>query len=475
MKNRFNNLTSKEWLPFQKSWFRFDSDVQLYRENIRFFARSEDSDSVVLYDGPEPGIINDICIQNNFIAVDYENAKKQPVQFAMIDLRNRITPQTSQKVYEEVRKNTIEMVGSLSHILEHRKFLVVFARNVQIENTFYPYAWDLAKHISTILSIKDEKIACLPIREDSGDERFYAPDGEVFYCLYFRKDEISGGKYHEPSINLFQNNIQQKTGLSFKEDIPSWFILKPQPRKKDEILHPAKYPEDLVEMFIKIFSREKDNIFDPMSGTGSTQLGAIKLNRNGYGTELSEFFADIAGNRCKRFIADRESSLFDKHSDTTFSILQKDARLIGPDDFPPMDYVITSPPYWDMLNMKGAENQAKRIEKGLQTNYSNNREDLGNINDYQEFVDELKMIYFNIVELMNPGACMTIVVKNIKKKGRNYPFAWDLAHALQEKLILLPETFWCQDDIRIAPYGYGNTWVSNTFHQYCLSFQKPVF
>jgi hypothetical protein len=70
--------------------------------------------------------------------------------------------------------------------------------------------------------------------------------------------------------------------------------------------------------------------------------------------------------------------------------------------------------------------------------------------------------------------CMTIVVKNIKKKGRNYPFAWDLAHALQEKLILLPEAFWCQDDIRIAPYGYGNTWVSNTFHQYCLSFQKPV-
>ena len=63
--------------------------------------------------------------------------------------------------------------------------------------------------------------------------------------------------------------------------------------------------------------------------------------------------------------------------------------------------------------------------------------------------------------------------KNIKKKGSNYPFAWDLSLRLQEKLILVPETFWLQDDISIAPYGYGNTFVSNTFHQYCLSFQKP--
>ena len=30
-----------------------------------------------------------------------------------------------------------------------------------------------------------------------------------------------------------------------------------------------------------------------------------------------------------------------------------------------------------------------------------------------------------------------------------------------------------KDDISIAPYGYGNTFVSNTFHQYCLNFQVP--
>ena len=49
-----------------------------------------------------------------------------------------------------------------------------------------------------------------------------------------------------------------------------------------------------------------------------------------------------------------------------------------------------------------------------------------------------------------------------------------VSELLQEYLILSPEMFWFQDDLNIAPYGYGNTFVSNTFHHYCLNFQKPV-
>ena len=123
--------------------------------------------------------------------------------------------------------------------------------------------------------------------------------------------------------------------------------------------------------------------------------------------------------------------------------------------------------------MKGAENQAKRLEKGLLTNYSQSTDDLGNLADYLLFLDELADIYINIISLMKSGSYLTIVVKNIKKKGKNYPFAWDLSSRLTEKVILLPEVFWCQDDINLAPYGYGNTFVSNTFHQYCLNFMKP--
>jgi len=33
MKNRFNQLTSKEWLAFQKSWFKAESEEKFYRES----------------------------------------------------------------------------------------------------------------------------------------------------------------------------------------------------------------------------------------------------------------------------------------------------------------------------------------------------------------------------------------------------------------------------------------------------------
>ena len=123
--------------------------------------------------------------------------------------------------------------------------------------------------------------------------------------------------------------------------------------------------------------------------------------------------------------------------------------------------------------MKGAEGQAKRKAKGLQLNYSDDTNDLGNIEDYKEFVNELMSVYKPMLGMIKPGGYLTIVVKNIKKKGSNYPLAWDLSSALiKEGLQLLPEVFWCQDDINIAPYGYGNTWVSNTFHHYCLNFRK---
>ncbi len=215
-------------------------------------------------------------------------------------------------------------------------------------------------------------------------------------------------------------------------------------------------------------------MFDPMSGTGSTQVAALNLGRNAYGTELSSFFMEIAQERCENIVRPAQKELFAPESITVdYKIINKDARLISPDDFPLLDYVITSPPYWDMLNMKGAENQSKRIEKGLQTNYSESAEDLGNVSDYRAFLNDLKEIYFNIASQMKRGSCMTIVVKNIKKKGKNYPFAWDLANLLMERFELLPEVFWCQDDINLAPYGYGNTFVSNTFHQYCLTFRIP--
>ena len=215
-------------------------------------------------------------------------------------------------------------------------------------------------------------------------------------------------------------------------------------------------------MYVQEFTKKGDTVFDPMSGTGTTQVESLNLGRHAFGIELSKLFHKIASNRC-----DEISTKCD------YSIFLGDARNISSFYLPELDYVITSPPYWNMLNMRGAEVQAARKAKGLQTNYSDNDNDLGNLDDYQNFLDILVDIYDKTIARLKNGGHFTIVVKNIKKKGNHYPLAFDLTKRLGNFIQLKHIGFWCQDDLQIAPYGYKHTWVSNTFHHYCLTFQKP--
>ena len=477
MKNRFNNLTSKEWLPFQKSWFIYKNDYKLYTENVRFFIKFDSPDfrpNLFFYSDNTQrySTIKKICNElkiNLYCEDDFD--KIDNLQFAIIDIRDSFKEKFSINDYKQKKEKYLKLIYKLKDKIIHRRFIFVLMKNIYNENEYYPVSWDMAKTISSTYSLKDEKISCVENNNsDTAENTNFHTINNIFYSLYFRNDEKSADERSFATYNFFKNN-KLKSNKDFDQPFSSWFILKPPPRKKNEILHPAKYPEDLVKKFITVFSTENDNIFDPMSGTGSTQLTALMNNRNGYGTELSNFFLNIANNRCTEHLT--LSSDNEKISNLNFKILLKDARNISESDFPEIDYIITSPPYWNMLNMKGAEYQARRKEKGLQLNYSDDENDLGNIEEYQKFITELADIYLSLIKILKPGGFITIVVKNIKKKGSNYPFAWDLSEILQQELILLPEAFWLQDDISIAPYGYFNTYVSNTFHQYCLTFQKP--
>ncbi|UKI51943.1 MAG: hypothetical protein L6V79_07280 [Clostridium sp.] len=53
--------------------------------------------------------------------------------------------------------------------------------------------------------------------------------------------------------------------------------------------------------------------------------------------------------------------------------------------------MVTSPPYWSILNKKADHKVKKeRLEHDLATNYSDNdKDDLANIGNYEEFIDVL--------------------------------------------------------------------------------------
>src|SRR5512147_831203 len=87
------------------------------------------------------------------------------------------------------------------------------------------------------------------------------------------------------------NDLDPKAWLKFQK---SWFIHNPPPRKKGVLVHPAKFPETLAQDFIEFFTKEGQTVLDPMAGTGSTLVAALRAGRHSYGIELNPRYAEIA-------------------------------------------------------------------------------------------------------------------------------------------------------------------------------------
>ena len=262
------------------------------------------------------------------------------------------------------------------------------------------------------------------------------------------------------------NDLDPKTWLKFQK---SWFIHNPPARKKGTLVHPAKFPETMAEEFIEFFTKKGERVIDPMAGTGSTLVAALRAERNSYGIELNPKYSAIA----ERIIAEERDVLGEKARGLKAEIIQADAANLTGLQLPVFDYVLTSPPYWNMLHSKGAETQKKRRSSAeMDVHYSEDLRDIGNIKDYDEFLSSLIAIYKQLKPILREKAYVTIIVKNIKKGGKIYPLAWDLAHELGKVFTLKDERIWLQDNQRLAPYGLGSAWVSNTFHHYCLQFRN---
>lgn len=272
-----------------------------------------------------------------------------------------------------------------------------------------------------------------------------------------------------PFVNRL-NDLLPKEWLKFQK---SWFIHNPPPRRKDVLRHPAKFPETLAQEFIEFFTKRGQVVFDPMVGTGSTLVAAMRCGRHSYGIELNPNYASIA----TRVVEDEYLALGESASDLVARVIHADAMHLA-DVFkelniPAIDYVITSPPYWDMLHARGAATQRQRRSiDDLDVVYSEDPNDLGNIRSYDEFIQKLAGVYEALQPYLKTKAYLTIIVKNVKKGGVVYPLAWDLARRLAQTYTLKDEKIWVQDNQRLAPFGLGSAWVSNTFHHYCLQFRN---
>lgn len=308
--------------------------------------------------------------------------------------------------------------------------------------------------------IRNEHWLSIPVEfRDRWDEvALYSPKGDAKEATGLML-EIEAGAY---DIN---NRLNHLTGRQWVKLSCSWFIFNAIPSdlaEEREVApeskeHPATFSPSMISDFIRFFTKEGDSVFDPFMGIGTTLVACRRTMRVGYGIELNPGFFATAKKRVPEFA----DNMWNDSIERLKSI-----------QIPEVSLIISSPPYWDVLNRSTKDFQAKRESRQLQSNYSSNSEDLGNVADYEEFLRRLVAAYRDCAIRLKPNGHMIVIVKNVKKEGVLYPLAWDIARELSNDLTLKDERIWIQDKAALAPYGYPHSWVSNILHHYCLIFQK---
>lgn len=259
------------------------------------------------------------------------------------------------------------------------------------------------------------------------------------------------------------NQLDGKTWTRYSISI--WSDIKRTP-EEIQLGHPAMFPLQLANRLLECFTTAVDTIIlDPFVGVGTTVVAADRCGKIGIGIELSPQFAEIAEKRLgQRELFSTSAPASHIYCDDARNLL----KYVAPNS---VDMVITSPPYWDILTQKRtADYKAIR-------HYGDAQQDLGKIAAYDKFLDALADIFRLVFQTLKPGKYCAVVVMDLRKKDKFYPFHSDLARRMSEDVGFIFDDLFIWDRRHeynnMRPLGYPHVFRVNKAHEYILIFQKP--
>jgi len=188
----------------------------------------------------------------------------------------------------------------------------------------------------------------------------------------------------------------------------------------------VRYPESLVEYFLREYTHTGDTILDPFAGFGTTLIVAERMGRLSFGVEINKEKVDFVRSKLVR----------------SESIMQGDSRLLADINLPAIDFSMTSPPYMTRDDPDDPFTDYRARGQG-----------------YKAYLRDIRGIYEQLREHMKPSGTVVIEVANLKKEEQVTTLAWDIGQAISQVLHFDGEVIACWDE-----YGYGYD------HSYCLVF-----
>lgn len=263
-----------------------------------------------------------------------------------------------------------------------------------------------------------------------------------------------------------RNKLNNLTNTEWMVETKSVWFSRPPQRDKLKSQHPATFAESDVMRLIEFFTKPGQTVLDPFLGSGSTLVACARTGRTGVGIELINLWAEIA----RRRVAEEQSGLSQQ-------VIEGDSReALSRLECESIDFIVTSPPYWAILRKDWDHKvKAERKSKGLSTRYSDRPEDLGNLESYEEFMEQLGFIFSECGRVLKKKQYMCVVVSDFRHGSKFYSYHSDIS-TLVEKLGFSLEgiTILAQDNKNLYPYGIPFAFVSNIHHQYILVFRKKI-
>ncbi len=269
-------------------------------------------------------------------------------------------------------------------------------------------------------------------------------------------------------FKLKPNKTVNKTNsLSGKEWLQNSFSIWRDLGKSEEekkLKHPAIFTIKLASKLIESFCKLNGGIIlDPFAGSGTTLIAGLLKEKEIIGFDLSDKF--------KKLFSERAINSYNFNKNVENNYIIHDSRFLSKHvSLNSVDLCITSPPYWDVLNMKRTVDVKENI------NYSSDIEDIGNIEDYNEFLDALKLVSSEVYKVLKPKGYYILNVMDLRKKSKFYPLHMDASRIAQEVGFSLEDLIiWDRQPEynNMKPLGYPHKFIINKVHEYLIILRKP--
>lgn len=212
----------------------------------------------------------------------------------------------------------------------------------------------------------------------------------------------------------------------------------------------GNWAPEVVRNLILRYSNERDHLLDCMIGGGTTAIEAKILNRHITCVDVNE----DALERTKKSLE------FDIENNAKQRIIKCDARNMTFIKDEEIDFVLTHPPYVDIIKYSDGKN----------------RKDLSNIHDIDEFCNEIEKVAKELYRVLKKGKYCAILMGDTRRKKMYQP----LAYKVMERF--LKQGFELKEDIIKKQHNCKATgfWVKKSqecnflliMHEHLFVFKK---